>query len=447
MSTTAAINIVLEAFAFAVSFIILISLILNNVKDKLNKLFLWVISFNGIVLFCDIINWIFDGSTTPHTKLILWISNFFVITLCLPGTAIYTDYLVTYISRRTKISKKIVPTMYGFYIAAILITAIAQFNNLCFYIDENNFYRRNDFFWIPYAMPAITFILTTFLILRYRNKLGIKDAIAFSSCIVLPVLAIIFQLQFYGLLPIYIVNTVAWLIIYVRIHLEQSRQLMQNELELANSRIDIMLSQIQPHFLYNSLDTIETLCTKDGRQAAELVRSFATYLRENMDSLTQKELVPFERELAHVKTYLEIEKKRFGERLQVSYDLETIDFAVPTLTIQPIVEHAVCHEGLEKAEVGRVMLATRLIPNGVQIIVSDNSRGYLENEISRPHQPIRDEFSHVGFENVKNRLTAQCGGFLTVESTTSMGTVVTITIPNVRSLRRNDMNPNSRQEG
>ncbi len=437
MSTIASINIAMETFALVISLIMFVGLFLSNTySTQLNRLFIITLSINIVILLCDMLNWFLDGS--PHsyaTPILLW-TNFCIIILCLPASAIYTDYLVTYISTKANISQRIVVVTYVFYGIFIVITAIAQSNNMVFYIDEKNHLCRNSLFWIPYFMPVVTFVVTTVLLIIYRKRLSIRDSIAFSSYIVLPVIAIVIQLKFFGITSIYVVITLAWLIIYVRIQTEQSKLLAQKELELANSRIDIMLSQIQPHFLYNSLNTIENLCMKDGWQAAEMVRNFSVYLRENMDSLTQKELVPFERELSHVKTYLEIEKKRFGKRLQVSYDLETIDFAVPTLTVQPIVENAVCHGVLEKPGGGTVTISTRLLQNGVKIIVSDDGVGYQAKETAESHEKAQDERSHVGLENVKSRLMAQCGGLLTVESRIGEGTVVMMTIPDVRRINK-----------
>lgn len=433
MSNIAAVNIALESFAMVISLIMIISLLLNNTNNtRLNKLFIWALAINGIVLLSDMINWCMEGSSSAYAHQISWVANLCVITLCLPETAIYNDYLVTYISTKANVSRKIINVMYVLYGVFLIATFVAQLNGMCFYIDENNYYCRGSLFWLPYVMPSVGMLFAFILIIRYRRKLGIKDSITFLSNIVIPAIAIIIQFNFYSILTIYVVSIVALLIIYVRIQLEQSRLLTQKELELANSRIDIMLSQIQPHFLYNTLNAIENLCIKDGKQAAEMVNNFAVYLRENMDSLSQKELVRFERELSHVKTYLEIEKKRFGERLHAFYDLETTDFALPTLTVQPIVENAVCHGVLEKKEGGTVTIATRIIPEGVQIIVTDDGVGYNVTENMSVDRQNRSKRSHVALENVKSRLSAQCGGTINVESTIGVGTRVTIAIPNAR---------------
>ena len=87
-----------------------------------------------------------------------------------------------------------------------------------------------------------------------------------------------------------------------------------------------MISQIQPHFLYNMLNTIYHLCDKDVELAKKSIDDFSTYLRNNINSLSTTELILFNRELEHIKTYVELEKIRFGEELQINYDIKTSDF-------------------------------------------------------------------------------------------------------------------------
>jgi LytS/YehU family sensor histidine kinase len=105
------------------------------------------------------------------------------------------------------------------------------------------------------------------------------------------------------------------------------------ENELTQSRIAIMLSQIKPHFLYNSLVVIRHLCRENPKLAEETVVEFAQYLRVNLDSLTLKTPVPFEQELGHTQTYLAIEQKRFGSKFKVMYNIKFKDFSLPALTL------------------------------------------------------------------------------------------------------------------
>lgn len=201
------------------------------------------------------------------------------------------------------------------------------------------------------------------------------------------------------------------------------RDKLQAEHELAEGRISIMLSQIQPHFLYNVLASIRRLCTVDANEARDALAELSKYLRVNMDSLTLAVPIPFRKELEHVDIYLSLEKRRFGERLQIVLDIQTHNFALPALTLQPIVENAVRYGVTKKDEGGTVTIMAKETDAAFVITVSDDGGGF------DPNVKKDDGESHVGIENVRNRLAAMCGGTLTVRSEIGTGTTVVIKIP------------------
>ena len=195
------------------------------------------------------------------------------------------------------------------------------------------------------------------------------------------------------------------------------------EQKLQESQISIMLSQIQPHFLYNTLNSIYQLCETNPMRARSMVNSFSEYLRNNLSTLEERGLISFETELAHVKTYLEIEKIRFEDTLEIEYDIKCVDFSLPVLTVQPIVENAVKHGTSKKRGGGSVMISTYEDEENYIIKVSDTGCGF------DPEKPKNDGKRHVGIENVRQRLSNMCEGSLTIESQPGEGTVATIMIP------------------
>lgn len=111
-------------------------------------------------------------------------------------------------------------------------------------------------------------------------------------------------------------------------------------------------------------------------EAKQATLAFADYLRMNMSTLNTRELVPFSRELDHIKTYLFLEQLRFGAELQVVMDIGTTDFMLPALTVQPLVENAVKWGIGKREDGGTVRLTTRMTPLGVEIVVSDDDVGF-----------------------------------------------------------------------
>jgi len=221
--------------------------------------------------------------------------------------------------------------------------------------------------------------------------------------------------------------TLTIFLFYVGIQNELERQLKESE---SNARIAVMLSQIQPHFLYNSLAVIKHLCITDPQTAQETVVEFSEYLRGNIDFLTKNELIQFEKELHHVEVYLKIEKKRFEDRLGIVYDIQAKDFVLPALTLQPIVENAVRHGVTKTEDGGTVTIRTEETEKEYKITVTDDGVGFDSPELYEDNRIRVDvENIRIGIESVRNRLAAMCRGMLEIDSKTGVGTKVVITIP------------------
>ena len=194
----------------------------------------------------------------------------------------------------------------------------------------------------------------------------------------------------------------------------------------AEQRIQLLMSQIKPHFLYNSLAAIEELCDSDPNAAKESIEKFAQYLRGNMDSTLQENMVAFDQELTHTKLYLDLEHIRFGDALEVKYDIACTNFDIPPLTLEPLAENAVRH-GVRKNPGGRgqVCISAKEYPDHFEVSVRDNGRGFDRDKV------ITDGRSHIGISNVEDRLQKICGGTLLIESQPGEGTTAAIIIPKV----------------
>ncbi len=196
--------------------------------------------------------------------------------------------------------------------------------------------------------------------------------------------------------------------------------------ELENSRITVMLSQIQPHFLYNSLTSVMDLCDRNPKQAKAAIADFADYLRGNLSSLKTENLISFGTELEHIEKYLRLEKLRFEDELEVVYDIRARDFMLPALSVQPLVENAVKHGVGQKIGGGTVTIHTTETENEYIICVTDDGVGFTEGEYAD------DGGTHVGIENIKKRLDMMINARLEMESKIGIGTKACIFIPKRR---------------
>ena len=206
-------------------------------------------------------------------------------------------------------------------------------------------------------------------------------------------------------------------------YVNDQKKLAKQERQLIDKELAIKMSQIQPHFLYNSLTSIHYLCDKDPKLAKKAVKWFSTYLRGNLESMSKENMVPFEQEMNHIDIYLKLEKLRFGEYLEVVYNIEEQDFMVPSLTIQPLVENAVKYGVGDKREGGQVIIGTTSTDTHYIITIEDTGTGFDINK------EYNDGRQHVGIQNVKERLSLICNGELIIYSEIDKGTVAIMRIP------------------
>ena len=209
----------------------------------------------------------------------------------------------------------------------------------------------------------------------------------------------------------------------VLIDYQGARRAKKLEKELEESRIAIMLSQMQPHFIHNILNVIYYLCGKDPAAAQGAISKFSDHLRNNLEAISQNELITFRKELDHIHTYLELEQIRFGEELSIVYDIEEDSFLLPVLSIQPLVENAVMHGIAKKRGGGVVTISSWQVENAYRITVSDTGTGF---DVERY---MDDGKIHVGLMNVRQRLASRMNATVDIDSTPGNGTTVTVTIP------------------
>ncbi len=191
--------------------------------------------------------------------------------------------------------------------------------------------------------------------------------------------------------------------------------------QLTESRVSTMMSQIRPHFIYNTLGSIEQLCNIDPPKAGELVHNFAKYLRGNFGELDNPKPILMSQEMEHVHHYINIENVRFPD-MTFSFEMNSDDFHIPALTIQPIVENAIKHGLMKLQKGGTIRVISYETDTHYCVMVEDDGVGF-DTDL------LLDERKHVGIRNIRGRLKAMVNGTLEIESTEGVGTKVLITIP------------------
>ncbi len=306
----------------------------------------------------------------------------------------------------------------------VIICSTAFANGFVFSVNEKNVLVYGPLGYFSTVLSVIyLIILVVFSFRRFNSKRSRSGIIVIYAAAVVMIAGIIGTL-FTNTTVANSVIPAAALLYYFYLHIHYvNKTFLEQEERLKLQQVALHVSQLQPHFLYNTLNTIYFLCDKDPEKAQEAISRFSDYLRQNLDSLTDYELIPFENELEHTDTYLWIEKLRFEERLEIIYDIQCKDFRLPVLTLQPLVENAVKHGICAREDGGAVKISSVETDDSYIVTISDNGIGFDAKAAPDP------AVSHNGIKNVEGRLKGMCSATLTINSIPGEGTSAVITIP------------------
>lgn len=411
----------LELFAAIVAALLFAACVMEHgFRQRATRYLMLILAVHIVLLVSDAAVWILDavdGFANLERVLVLFVDFLGYVVL-----ALFTCFTAEYIGHFTPISSHLThgvcitcAVMAAFWAAVTIGSGFA-------YQFGNDGYVEGLFYWVGTASAIAILIFNMLLVLKNRNVLSSQSVMVLLLYSILPLIGYAMQ-SVWPVTPILLGSVIALVLCYAVVHVDQTRRLAQREHELAESRVSIAVSQIQPHFLFNALNTICYLCGVDAKEAQKALREFSDYLRMNIDSIGVRRPVFFLAELDHVKTYLKLEKMRFEDDLQVEYDIQATDFKIPPLSVQPLVENAVKHGVCKKPGGGTVKLTTRELDDAYEIVVSDDGVGF------DPSVDPDDGREHVGIRNVKQRLWSMCNATLAVSSAPGDGTTVTIMVP------------------
>ena len=304
-----------------------------------------------------------------------------------------------------------------------IIYLTAGFSHLTFWFNEANHYQEGPLRYTCHVISAVLLFYLLFLSIRRFRTAGARNNWAPLISVLLIIASIILDGMVGGSLQPVTFLTIAAVLsssfYYVWLHLQFVRT---HEQELkAGQRIQIMKTQIQPHFLFNTLNTIRAVYTMNPPLADQTLEKFSKYLRQNLDAMEQPDLIPFPQEMDHTRLYADIEMLRFPH-IRMEYRIDDEDFDIPALSVQPLVENAIRH-GVRSREEGIVSVSSYREEGCHVVEIRDNGEGF------DPDTQKTSGETHIGIENVRGRVEQLCGGSVTVESEIGKGTAVTLRIP------------------
>ena len=416
-------NIGLLVFAILVTFFILLGCVGYKSRNlSYMRNFVWIVSMNLVMLIGECGLWIMKLGFKN-----VWLTKLFGFFSYGGGTIMALFYLfciLSFVEERgapdvSYRSAYLMRIVCGCYLVLVFLS---MFNGMLFQVDAHGNLTDGSYYWIAWLIDPMILLIEILVVVHYRKNLSRLGTIVMLNFGLVSLLTTGLQSIWYPV-PELLACTLALLLMFMLFYWEMAKNLVENERELMQSQMSLAISQIQPHFLYNTLSTIAELCRKDSAMAEEVTNRFALYLRGNLEHMGDSFPVEFSKELKHVQTYLWIEKIRFQDELQVVYDIQTEDFIIPALTVQPLVENAVKHGMMGSENVCTITIRTKCVERGYQVIIEDDGCGF------DPEQVKNDGRKHIGIESVRNRLRFMVGGILTVRSVIGKGTTVIIEIP------------------
>ena len=416
-------NIGLLVFAILVTFFILLGCVGYKSRNlSYMRNFVWIVCMNLVMLRGECGLWIMKLGFKN-----VWLTKLFGFFSYGGGTIMALFYLfciLSFVEERgapdvSYRSAYLMRIVCGCYLVLVFLS---MFNGMLFQVDAHGNLTDGPYYWIALLIDPMILLIEILVVVHYRKNLSRFGTIVMLNFGLVSLLTTGLQSIWYPV-PELLACTLALLLMFMLFYWEMAKNLVENERELMQSQMSLAISQIQPHFLYNTLSTIAELCRKDSAMAEEVTNRFALYLRGNLEHMGDSFPVEFSKELKHVQTYLWIEKIRFQHELQVVYDIQTEDFIIPALTVQPLVENAVKHGMMGSENVCTITIRTKCVERGYQVIIEDDGCGF------DPEQVKNDGRKHIGIESVRNRLRFMVGGILTVRSVIGKGTTVIIEIP------------------
>ena len=314
---------------------------------------------------------------------------------------------------------RLVIGLWGIY---FILLGIAQCTTFLYYVTPDNEFIRGSWHPLLVAPLAAIMLLNLAGVIRRRNRLPDKYYVAFLIHLLPMTVATLIHAVIYVPLLVVFGLSFSMLSMFGIILCDQIEQYMRQQREIAHQRASIMVLQMRPHFIFNTMMSIYYLCAQDSKKAQQVTLDFTSYLRKNFSAIASENTIPFSNELEHTRAYLAVEQVQFEDGLFVEYDTPHTRFRVPPLTLQPIVENAVKHGMDPDSAPLRICIRTRETDAGHEITVEDNGPGFAQANTD-------DSEPHIALANIQQRLEIMCGGTLTVMPREGGGTVVKITLP------------------
>ena len=406
-------NLVFGIMGFTVALLgLLQSLTLVLIDKSIKKHFIAIFTILVFYTASDLISQ-FSTFHEDHSYMQLSILSMFAESLFVSLLMPILSHLILSLCKEDPRKSSLMLISVALFSVYLFMLIYNLFDGVFFYFTYDNVYNRGEYYSFLLVPPVLLMMTNVIGLIKRWNNLSRNDRKALAVYLTIPIICMIVQMFFYGVLLIVIGTCVSAFAMFWSILTDQTGKIRQQE-------TDLLLTEMKPHFIYNTMTNIYYLCDIDTEKAKSVINSFTTYLRGNYTALCAKEPVPFEQELRLTKAYLEVIKARYEDLIFVEYDIEHKDFDLPSLTLEPIVENCVKHGVDPEQNPLHICIRTSLEGRTNVITVTNDGVAY---------SPAEDDEIHIGLDSVRGRLKMMCNGTLDISAgENNNGTVVTIRV-------------------
>ncbi len=373
--------------------------------------------FYNIIFMYNLVNVIVALSVGSTSTVSYWLVRIFIFLYYLAGafqTLFFLQMIKEYIAVKNGLKQleRIVSAVQWLQVPVLFLLAVTPFTGALYSFDENNMYKRGSLFlcWHGVSIISFLFIIIVYIIEIKKIDYFLRRIIATAS--IIPTIG--FALNTMENMEISFNNisvSITAIIIFIfyenyrtNVMIQKSDEFSQLQIQLAEKKLAleqsknaVLMAQIQPHFINNSLMALRSKCVAYP-EIYESLTKFSIYLRSHFGAIGDTKLITFEEEMENIEAYLDIERENYEERLQVEYCIECDNFLVPALSVQPLVENAVRH-GIGTYEEGGI-LCIKVFRHDGKICIEIIDDGSGMSNITEQQKKRRG----IGIENVQARL-------------------------------------------
>ncbi len=373
-----------------------------------------------ILLFSEYGTYIYNGR--PDYYRLVEILNYYVYGLLIVLLLIHWIYLKQQKDIEDSAYEKAETVYYFCFFAGMAMLAANVFTGWLFHIERaSGLYVSGDLNFLSCIFPLIMLFINAYcarFVYHDRKRRNIMYLYT-----VMCISALMMQVITLDAVSLCIMFLFVTFLIHGGFYVERGEEITRKDTEIVEQNVTMMISQIQPYFLYSSLTAIGKM-EGNPPETTKAIADFSKYLRSNLSTISQSSTIPFSKEMEHVQTYVDLEKLRFKDKLNVVYTITDTDFDIPPLTLQMLVENAIKHGITQQERGGTVTIITNEDEHSHRITVTDDGVGF---DTSVP--PSDESRSHVGILNITERLRELLDGKLEISSEVGRGTVAVVTIP------------------